>query len=79
MTELDSITQREAASDNNMSSDMLANAKRLRLQYPELDRVASDMEVMAMLFALLLKRMEQINRTSDMRGLIAAVSREESR
>jgi hypothetical protein len=78
MTELDSITQREAASDNNMSSDMLANAKRLRLQYPELDRVASDMEVMAMLFALLLKRMEQINRTSDMRGLIAAVSREES-
>jgi hypothetical protein len=79
MTELNSITQREAASDNNMSSDMLANAKRLRLQYPELDRVASDMEVMAMLFALLLKRMEQINRTSDMRGLIAAVSREESR
>lgn len=76
MTELDSITQREAASDNNMSSDMLANAKRLRLQHPELDRVASDMEVMAMLFALLLKRMEQINRTSDMRGLIAAVSRE---
>ena len=79
MTELDSITQREAASDNNMSADMLANAKRLRHQYPELDRVASDMEVMAMLFALLLKRMEQINRTSDMRGLIAAVSREESR
>jgi hypothetical protein len=78
MTELDSITQREAASDNNMSSDMLANAKRLRLQYPELDRVASDMEVMAMLFALLLKRMEQINRTSDMRGLIAAVSREDA-
>jgi hypothetical protein len=78
MTDIDSITQREAAADNNMSADMLANAKRLRLEYPELDRVASDMEVMAMLFALFAKRLEQIRRTSDVRELIAVVSREDA-
>jgi hypothetical protein len=70
----DSITQAESAADNQLSLNVLIGAKRLRVEHPELDTIASDMELIAMMFALLNRRLKAINALADMSEMIAEAS-----
>jgi hypothetical protein len=70
----DSITQAESAANNQLSLNVLIGAKRLRLDHPELETIATDMELIAMMFALLNRRMQAIGALADMSDMIAEVS-----
>lgn len=69
---LDSITQQEAASDNQMSANALVGAHTLRrTNDPVLMGIAEDIEILAMMFALQNRRIQAVNIITDMSDMIA--------
>lgn len=69
---LDSITQPQAAADNEMSANALIGALKLRRTMdPELVQIAGDIEILAMMFALQNRRIKAVNLITDMTDMIA--------